>query len=188
MFCLAARVPGLHLTGLEVQPALAALARDGIALNKVPDTRVVSGDISSPPGDFAGAFDVVLTNPPYGAAGTPPPNASLATAHMEGAVGLGHWIGACLACLKPKGRLVMIHRADRLSDILGALHATCGDTQILPIHPKAGEPASRVIVDTSKGRRTPDTVLPGFVLHAADGSFAPAAEAVLRHGQALIAV
>ncbi|MSO73110.1 MAG: methyltransferase domain-containing protein [Rhodospirillaceae bacterium] len=185
MFCLGARVPGVALTGLELQPALAACARAGVQLNKCARARIIEGNLAAPPGEFTAAFDIVMTNPPYGADGTPPPDASLATAHMESSLDLTEWLRACLACLKLKGRLVLIHRADRLSEILSALRPACGDIRIFPIHPKANEPASRVIVDAGKGRRTPDTLLPGFVLHESDGRFSPAADAVLRAGAAL---
>ena len=187
MFCLAARVEGLSLSGLELQQAHAVLAAEGIALNKLIDTFIITGDILRPPPDILNTFDVVLTNPPYGDAGTPPPNESLAVAHMEGRADVAAWISACLSCLKPKGRLVMIHRADRLSDILAALNAdSAGDIRIIPIFPKAGEPARRVIVDAGKGRRSPDTLFPGLILHEADGSFTADAESVLRGAGALI--
>jgi len=186
-FCLAARVPGLALTGLELQHAHAVLAGEGIALNKLSDTFIITGDLLRPPPDMLNAFDIVMTNPPYGDAGTPPPDASLALAHMEGEADVAAWIKACLACLRAKGRLVMIHRADRLSDILAAfVNNGAGDIHILPIHPKAGQPARRVIVDAGKGRRSPDTLLPGFVLHEDDGQFTAAADAVLRHGRSLM--
>lgn len=183
MFCLAARVPGVHVTGIEVQAGLAAYARAGLALNGVETTAgVVSGSIADAP---ASAFDIVMTNPPFGADGTPPPDASLARAHMEGDIDLSAWIRLCLAALKPKGRLVVIHRADRLSDLLDALHGRTGDIRIRPIYPKAGQPARRVIVDAGKDRRSPDTLLPGLVLHEEDGRFTAAADAVLRHAGAL---
>lgn len=186
MFCLAARVPGLHLTGLEVQQAHAVLAGEGIALNHLVHTYICVGDILRPPPDFLNTFDVVITNPPYGDSGTPPPDASLAFAHMEGEADVADWIKACLACLRPKGRLVMIHRADRLSQILAALHdRDAGDIQIIPIFPKSGAPARRVIIDAGKGRRSPDTLLPGLVLHEADGKYTAAAEKVLRNAAAL---
>ena len=93
----------------------------------------------------------------------------------------------CETCLKPMGRLVMIHRADRVSEILGAVRAVdAGDIRILPILPKAGEPARRVIVDAGKGRRSPDTLFAGFVLHEADGGFTAAADAVLRNAAPLM--
>jgi tRNA1(Val) A37 N6-methylase TrmN6 len=184
MFCLAARVPGLALTGLEIQAAHAALAREGAALNNI-EAAIITGDITQQPPDFQGAFDIVLTNPPYGDAGTAPPNESLARAHMEGDVDVAAWIKGCLACLKPKGRMVMIHRADRLSDVLAALHKGAGDIRILPIFPKANQPARRVIIDAGKDRRSPDTLLPGLVLHEEGGAYTVAADAVLRECGAL---
>jgi tRNA1(Val) A37 N6-methylase TrmN6 len=184
MFCLAARVPGVKLTGLEMQPSLAGHAQAGIGLNGLQDTaRIITGDISR---DAPGPFDIVMTNPPFGESGTPPPDDSLARAHMEGEVNLAGWIMHCLAALKPKGRLVMIHRADRLSDILAAFSGRAGDIRIRPIHAKVGQPARRVIVDAGLGRRTPDTLLPALVLHESDGAYTAAADAVLRGAGALL--
>lgn len=187
MFCLAARVPGLALSGLEIQHTHAVLAAEGIALNKFTDTFIITGDILRPPPDLLNAFDIVLTNPPYGDTGTPPPNESLKVAHMEGEADIASWIDACLDCLRPKGRLVMIHRADRLSEILAALEASgTGDIRILPIFPKAGAAARRVIIDAGKCRRSPDTLYPGLILHEADGAYTAAADAILREGRLLI--
>ncbi len=181
-FCLAARMHEADITGLEIQPAYAAWARESVGLNTVQDrVRIVDGDLARPP-DLGASFDVVMSNPPFGQDGTPPPDLGLATAHMESALTLAGWIKACLRLLKNNGRLVMIHRADRLSEILSALVPAAGDIRVLPIFPKAGEPARRVIVDAGKGRRTPDTLLPGLLLHEGDGKYTPAADAVLRGG------
>lgn len=185
MFCLGARVPGLSLAGVEVQPLLAGFARDGVILNKLEgQARVFEGSITEPPADFLASFDVVMTNPPYGNSGTAPPDPSLAIAHMESDVDLVQWLAVCMALAKPKGRVVVIHRAERLSEILAILRTGCGDIRVRPIHPKVNEPARRVIVDAGKERKTLDTILPGFVLHEADGSFTSAANAILRGGEA----
>ncbi len=186
MFCLAARVPGLDITGLETQSDIAAYACAGLTLNALEgQARILEGDIGAPPADLKNAFDVVLTNPPYFDVGSPPPNASRATAHMEGDVDLAAWIAACLACLKQKGRFVIIHRAGRLSDILAALGGKAGDVRIFPILSKAGEPAQRVIVDAGKARRSPDTLFPSLILHDKAGRYTPEAERVLRGAQPL---
>ena len=186
LFCLAARESAVHLTGIEIQPELAACAEAALALNGVQHrARIVVGDLAAPPVEFKNHFDLVMTNPPFGAEGTAPPDASLARAHMESHLDLDGWIRACLQCLKPGGRLVMIHRADRLSHVLAALSGETGDIRILPIHPKAGQAARRVIVDAGKGRRSPDTLLPGLILHEPDGQFTAAATAILRDGAGL---
>lgn len=183
MFCLAARVAGLRMTGVELQSEMADFARAGVTLNGLQSSaEVITGNIATA---GAGAFDIVMTNPPFAADGTPPPNPSLARAHMEGDIGLAAWTRFCLAALKSKGRLVMIHKADRLSEILAALSGRAGDIRILPIHSKAGQPARRIIVDAGKDRRSPDTLLPGLVLHEESGAYTPAAEAVLRNAASL---
>ena len=81
--------------------------------------------------------------------------------------------------------MVVIHRADRTSEILAALSGPCGDLRIQPIHGKADAPAIRVIVDAGKARKSPDTLLPPLVLHNADGTFSADAQAILRQGAAL---
>ncbi|MDX2142803.1 MAG: methyltransferase domain-containing protein [Rhodospirillaceae bacterium] len=187
MFCLAARVTGVDVTGIEIQPALAKFAEDGIARNNFgARARVVTGDLMALPDIVcATAFDVVMTNPPYGAEGTVSPKESVAQAHHEREVELQDWLTACLKLLKPNGRLAVIHRADRLSDVLAAVRPHCGDIHIIPIYPKPGQPARRVIVEAGKGRKTGDTLTPGLVLHAPDGSFTLEAARILRDGQGL---
>lgn len=186
LFSLAARCNRVSLTGLERDPSMAALARDSIALNGAEGrVRIVEGDIGAPPSALLGVFDMVITNPPYAADGTLAPNAFRAVANHESDVDLAAWIAGCLKCLKPKGRLVMIHRADRLSDVLTALNGPTGDIHILPIQPRSAEPARRVIVDAGKQRRTPDTLLPAFILHGPDGAYTAAAQAILRDAMPL---
>ncbi len=187
MFCLAARLPNVDVSGLERQPELAALAQDGIQLNGLAArARVVTGDLMALPDLICGfLFDIVITNPPFAADGTVSPNQSVAAAHHESDVDLTQWIKACLGLMKPKGRLVMIHRADRLSEICAALSPTCGDIHIRSVFPKQGQPAKRVIVNAGKDRKTGDTILPGLILHEAEGGFTTQADAILRHAAAL---
>lgn len=67
--CLAARVPGLAVTGLERQPAYAALARENAARNGLALT-VIEGDLAHLPAALRErSFDHVLANPPYYPAG-----------------------------------------------------------------------------------------------------------------------
>ncbi len=85
----------------------------------------------------------------------------------------------------PKGRLTLIHRADCLGELLGLLQGRFGDVAVFPLFGKAGEPATRIIVQGRKGSRAGLRLLPGLVLHGPDGAYTADAEAVLRGGTAL---
>lgn len=190
--CLAARLPGLALAGLELQPGYAALARLNAALNGAA-LAVWQGDVAALPAALrARSFDQVLLNPPYFAPGTsasPTPHRDLA--QREGAADLGAWIGAGLARLHPGGWLSLIHRAERLGDILAALTPRAGDIAIRPLAAREGRAAKRVLVAARKGARGPLRLLAPLVLHAGpahleDGDdFTATARAILRDAAAL---
>jgi tRNA1(Val) A37 N6-methylase TrmN6 len=150
----------------------------------------MAGDILRPPPRLApGSFDHVMANPPYmerGAA-APSPHPGRAAATVEGAADLGQWVRFALAMARARGSLTFIHRADRLEQLLGQLAGRVGAIAVFPLWPSAGKPAKRIIVHARKGVETPTRLLPGMVLHEADGRYTPEAEAVLR-GDAVISL
>lgn len=191
--CLATRVGGLDLHGLEVQPGYAALARRNAAENRLA-LAVHEGDLRDPPAALrARGFDLVFANPPFDAAGnaTAPRDAGRDRAHREAGAELADWIDAGLRRLVPGGRLVLIHRAARLAEILAALRPRAGAIEILPLAPRAGQAASRVLVRARKARAGPLTLLAPLTLHqgathAAEGSgYTAAARGILRDMEAL---
>lgn len=190
LFCHGARVPGPTLFGLEIDPDTAEIARSNAADNDMTDrVNIVTGDVLSPPPPIAeGEFDQVFANPPYMEAdvATASPHPGRARSNVEGAARLSDWVDAMIALARPKGGLTMVHRADRLDDIIAALHGAAGDIEILPLWPRVGEPAKRIIVRARKGVRGGATMSPGLVLHGPPGTrYTREAEAVLRRGDAL---
>lgn len=184
--CLLARVPEARVTGLELNGELAALAQRSADLNALP-LSVVEGDLLRLPDRIAGRYDQVFMNPPYLAAGAASPShlPTRAAANQEGAARLNHWIEAALARLARGGRLTVIHRADRLGELLALLHGRTGDLTLLPLRAYADRPAKRVIVTARKDKGKPLTLLPDFILHEAGGGYSPAAQQVLRQGGAI---
>lgn len=183
--CLARRVAGLRLTGLERQPDYAALARRNAEANALPLT-VIEGDLAAAPPLLKGAsFDHVLMNPPFFLGGTAAPDGGRATARSE-ETPLAAWLDAALRRLKPKGWLTVIQRADRLDGLIHGLHGRAGALTILPLAAREGREAGRVILWARKGARAPLRLLAPFVIHAggrheADGEdLTPDAAAVLR--------
>jgi tRNA1(Val) A37 N6-methylase TrmN6 len=187
--CLAARVPGCRVIGLDFDRDLVRLAGDNAALNGMEGrVSAIAGDLLRPPPRLSpGMFDHVMANPPFlpPERGTPSPNPAKAAANREGAAALGDWLRFALAMVRGKGTVTIVHRADRIDALLGQLTGRAGDIAILPLWPMAGRAASRVVVQARKQVAAPARLLPGLVLHEADGRFTAAAEAVLRGGEAL---
>ncbi|WP_114393662.1 tRNA1(Val) (adenine(37)-N6)-methyltransferase [Oleisolibacter albus] len=180
--CLAARVSGLDLTGLELQAAAADLARQSAALSGLVLT-VVEGDLTAPPAAVAAnGFHRVLMNPPYYPAGrhTASPSGHKAVSHGEGAADLAAWVQAALRALRSRGTLSVVYPVDRLDRLMALLAGRFGDIGLFPLWPRAGQPARRLLVQAVRDGRGPTRLLPGLVLHAADGRYTADADAVLR--------
>jgi len=183
----ARRAPAAQIALLEIDSAACALARENIAENDLAARAAVhEADLLSAASRRAGGLanesaDVVLTNPPYLTPGrarvSPDPRRALA--HVS-AKGLEPWLRACAALLRPGGLFVMIHRADALADCLASVGARLGALAILPVCPREGEAATRILLRGVKGSRAPLSLLPPLVLHEADGAFTPRAAALHR--------
>lgn len=185
LLCLAVRRPDLSLEGIELQESAAALARRSADLTGVADRVAIrTGNLLTMP---IGTCDQIFSNPPFHEAGahSPSPDAGKALSHGEQDK-IEDWIRASARALKPRGTLTLIFPAGRIDDLLAALQPRFGGIAILPLWPKAGVPARRVIVRATLQGRAPARLLAGLVLHEADGRYTAAAEAVLRHAGALV--
>jgi tRNA1(Val) A37 N6-methylase TrmN6 len=183
--CIASRVPGCQIVGIELQAELAALAERNSALNNVSErVRTIVHDLAHPLSQELGTFDHVATNPPYLAAAVadPSPDVAKALATVESSAPLARWLEVATGAVKPAGTLTIIHRSDRLGEIVHQLGSSgWGDIVV-----KHLSPAARILV---RARRRADvTVVEGstpLVLHRPDGGYTDEAEAILRHGQPL---
>jgi tRNA1(Val) A37 N6-methylase TrmN6 len=190
--CLAARVPGLDLHGLEADPAQAALARRNAAENRLP-LLVHDGDLRRPPPALRRlAFRHVLANPPFHAAGTRSPDPGRDLANREGAAGLADWIAAGLRRLAPGGELALIQKTARLPEVLAALAGRAGAIEVVPVAARTGTPAGRVLVRARKGSRAPLTLYPPLTVHqgsshrADGGGYTSGMQRILREMKELL--
>ena len=172
MLCAAARLAGLKGIGLEYDPDMAALARENVAANGLEgQLEVVEGNAMALPEGWQNRFDTVMSNPPYFDVGAiSPPGEGRAAAYLA-SQGLKGWLTAMVHCARPRGRVLLIHRAAELGRILAVLERQTGEISVLPLHPRHGEAASRVIVTARKGLRPgPLRLLAGQVLHEGEGA------------------
>jgi tRNA1(Val) A37 N6-methylase TrmN6 len=180
----ALRRPRSQFTGIERDPAALALARANIAANGLDErVDVIAGDVSQKPSSLGlNPFDAAMANPPFfddpGAIRGPAPER--AGAYLADG-GLEAWTRFLLKAVREGGTITLIHRADRLADILGLLGAGAGSFRIRPVLPFADEPAKRVLVRAIKTGKAPLVLLPALVLHDREGGKHTAqAEAILR--------
>ncbi len=187
--CLMARVPGAQVTGVEVQPDYADLARrNGLS-------EVVTADLRDLPADLrARGFDHVLMNPPYfdRTASTEAAEAGRDRARGGGPALLGDWLATGSKRLRPRGTLTAIYRAEGLRGLLGALPASLGSVIVQPLAPRAGRAASLVLLQATKGGRAGLRLNPPLILHDGDrhrrdgDDYSVAATGILRHAAPLI--
>lgn len=190
VLCLGARVPGLRLFGVEVQPAYAALARRNGADNGLA-LEVFEGDIAAlPPPLRARSFDHVIANPPYFSPAAPGAQDDGRDRAQREHTPLALWLDIALRRCRDGGVVSLIHLAERLPDLLAGLAGRAAVT-VLPLAARAGRKAQRVIVRARKGRRDPFVLLAPLVVHEGpvhpgDGAhFTQVVSAVMRDGAAL---
>ncbi|MEZ5918606.1 MAG: methyltransferase [Alphaproteobacteria bacterium] len=186
--CVLTRIPDTKLTGIDIQSDHIALAIQNAALNGMENR---ASFITARVPDYVAPapFDHVICNPPYLEAGAhaPSPHAAKATAHGHSDnTELKDWIDCAFYNLKSRGSLTLIHRADQTDMIIKALGKRFGATEIIPLWPKTGIPAKRVIIRTLKDRRSPATLHPGMILHRDNGAYTAAAEKILSKAKPII--
>jgi tRNA1(Val) A37 N6-methylase TrmN6 len=184
--CVLARVSGAKLTGLDIQDDHVAIAIKNAAVNGLEKScQFIEADIR----DFEAAerFDHVICNPPYLEAGShlvSPSEAKAKAMGHEGAdMDVQDWVKAGLRNLKSGGTLTMVHRADRTDKIIRSMGKSFGAVEIIPLWPKAGVDAKRVIIRAIKDRKSPARLHAGIVLHTAEGGYTKEADAILRGEQ-----
>jgi tRNA1(Val) A37 N6-methylase TrmN6 len=173
---VAKRIAGIEMVLLEIDDALATLARGNAAANGI-EAEVIAMDIASSADVFAAAglspdsVDAVLMNPPFNDAARhrSSPDKSRETAHVAEATTLEGWTHAARRILKSGGVLTLIWRADALAEVLAALDRGFGSLAILPVHGDPIAPAIRVLIRAIKGGRAPTQIYAGVMLNDESG-------------------
>ena len=187
LLAAAARRPEARFVGVERDLAALGLVQENIALNQLED-RVEArlGDVASgfkslglPP------FDAAMANPPFfdDASALRGPRPERRDAYIAD-VGFAVWAAFLLKSVREGGAITVIHRADRLADMLAALAFKAGSFRIRPIHPFADEPAKRVLIRATKTGKAPLVLLPPLVMHERGGAKHTAEAEAILYGEA----
>ncbi len=190
--CVAWRLSGVTLVGLDRAATFVDLARFNATDNRFGGrVAFLEGDLRWPPASVAAdGFDHVFANPPFLEPGraTVPAAKTARLSELEDGTSLQDWLDAMLTLVRPKGRLTLIHRADRTDEVLAGLWGQAGDVRLFPLWPKEGVSAKRVIIAARRGVRSPMQLKPGLTLHTQNGDYTAEADELLRHGRGNAAV
>lgn len=173
---LACRHRTVTIEGLEIQPQLAALARENVTSNNMEHCITIHcEDIAQAVTKIpAGATDVVICNPPFrkSSAGRISPNPERAIARHEIKTTLTGIIAAARKLLRTSGELAAIYPASRLVDMISALRQAIIEPKLLRmIHSRADDPAKLFIIKGNKNGRPGITIPPPLIIYHNDGTY-----------------
>jgi len=169
---------GLRVTGIDVQENSVDRAIRMCKLNGLENTLDFMTedvkDFASRHENLKGAFDVVITNPPYveRGSGMKSDNVPKMIARHETTATLSDFICTAAELLKDRGDLFMVHRPQRLVDIFCEARRFKLEPKFVRMaHPKAGEPANIALIHMVKNGRPELIMLPPLAIHGEDGEF-----------------
>ncbi len=185
----------LTATLADADPEMAALAAINLNQNNLAERgRVLTVDVTAPGRIRAAAglpadhYATVIANPPFfdPGRGTAPSDARAAARHMAPDA-LDRWVKTAATHAAPDGEAIFVLPAQNLTELLTAFDARFGAITVLPVTPREGDPATRILVRGIKGSRAPLTLLASRALHEPEGrAFRPEFEAIFRGAARLI--
>lgn len=173
---LAAKTPGQHFTGLEIQPESADMARRSVALNHLEEKiSIVEGDVREADQLFSAAsFDVITSNPPYmtGSHGLVNPDMPKAIARHEICCTLEDLVSQTEKLLRPGGRFFMVHRPFRLAEIMTVLTAHHLEPKRMRlVYPFVDKEPNMVLLECIRGGKPRITVEKPLIVYKEPGVY-----------------
>ncbi|WP_375254269.1 tRNA1(Val) (adenine(37)-N6)-methyltransferase [Yoonia sp.] len=190
--CIARRVPGVRVTGVELQESYATLARRNSAENQI-EFEVITADLRALPVDLRQRrFAHVIMNPPYfdRGAGTSATDAGRDIA-FGGDTPLSDWIAVGAKRVGPRGYMTIIQRMERLPEVLSALEGRLGAIIVRPIAGRDGRAPELFLLQARQEGRAAFRMAPTLVMHEGSShvtdkeSYTPDVRDVLRSGEEL---
>lgn len=173
---LAAKTPGQHFKGLEIQPESADMARRSVALNHLEEKiSIVEGDVREADQLFSAAsFDVITSNPPYmtGSHGLVNPDMPKAIARHEICCTLEDLVSQTEKLLRPGGRFFMVHRPFRLAEIMTVLTAHHLEPKRMRlVYPFVDKEPNMVLLECIRGGKPRITVEKPLIVYKEPGVY-----------------
>ncbi len=192
-FCVLTRLGDTRLTGIDIQDDHVALAVKNAQTNGMEErAQFLQGNVKDL--ELEERFDHVIFNPPYKESGahisSPSVSKAKAIGHTENEVDLKTWISCAHRHIRGQGSLTIIHEASQLDTLIHSLFGReggrrFGNIEIIPLYPKVGKAAKRVIVRAYKHKKSKSILHAGLILHNENGNYTKEADHVLREAASL---
>ncbi len=169
-----------HVDAVEIDGEMAEMARRSVAMNGLEEkVTIIRGDYREIddllPSEKIGRYDIVIANPPYYKAGSGKAsrNESVRIARHEVNATLDDTIRAARLCLRPRGRLAMIHIAERLDEIILTMKKyDFAVKRIRLVQPNEKKGANLVLMEAAAGGKSGAVrFLPALIVYGEDGNY-----------------
>lgn len=172
---LAGKTTESHITGLEIQDEVADMAKRSIELNNLQHRiDIINVDLKKAEGLLeVNSYDVVTTNPPYmHSEGLINPDDKKAISRHEIMCSLEDVIKIASRLLKHHGRFFMVHRPQRLVDIM----VLCRRYKLEPkrlqfVHPSYGKKPNLMLIECKKAANPELKILDPLVVYDEDRNY-----------------
>ena len=167
--CLLHRVGGLEVYGIEFDRRVAELCRRNISLNKFK-AKIFNADIATSIRELNSlSFDHVFMNPPFfkknAVKKSPIPSSNQAKVET---VPLSEWFSVAKKRCRPKGKITIIQRVERLPEIMECLSGHFGQITVQPISSFEDASPKTVIVQATKSSSAAFKLLAPKTVHRRD--------------------
>jgi len=176
-----------HVSGVEISPAVASMARRSAVWNGLADRfSVLQADFRNLKGLLPGGeYELVISNPPY----RPPghgrisPNDRIARARHEITANLSDVVAAARYLVRYRGRFAMVHLPERMAEVIAALHAAGLEPKRLRmVHSAADKKPTAFLVESVRGAKPGLDVLPPLLVYNSDGTYSEEIQSYYRQG------
>ncbi len=182
---LAKRFPDAKIFGIEKNLDLVNLAKINLKNNKITKSTAEIEQNNLNDALFMknnnNIYDRIIMNPPYFSPNKVIMSKNITKVSSRYEFDINSWFTAAYKKLKPKGYLNFIYRSENLDIVLNRLYPEWGDIKIYPLWPKKNIKSKLMIVQAKKNVKAGVQILPGLVLHNADGSYTKACDNILNY-------
>ncbi len=171
------RLTNAFIYGVEIQKESFRLAQKNIEINNLGDRiKIINGDINEVCEEFENEFfDSIVCNPPFFKVfehSRLNSNEEKTIARHEIKLNLDQLFAICKRKLKSNGNVAIVHRPERLVDIIESMKKYSIEPKIIRfVFPKDGENANCVLIEGFKNGKSGLKVLNPLIVHYDNGEY-----------------